>query len=175
MAFEPSTMELPLLGPQDPRPTTPTLSPPPATRLTPIRRYQHWWAELGRDTWTDIRHVKSGDGILWVPLYMFSAILVQLAILVFKERLSLTPTSMYPTGGLGCHPDGSFGYMGDYNRWGIFGFFQITIRSGYLSFTQAKVIDITWDVVRIFWPSTTGSRHLHRVWAGSLIKFGCCL
>ena len=34
-----------------------------------------------------------------------------------------------------------------YDMWQISNFFQVTLPFGSLSFTQAKVIDITWDVV----------------------------
>jgi hypothetical protein len=145
-----STMELPLLEPQDSRPITPALLPPVGTRPPPIRRYQHWWTELGRDTWTDIRLVNSGDGILWVPLYLVSTSLVQLVILISMKGSPFAPASSSQSNGIGCLPDGSFGDANKYDRWGLSGFFQITLRSGYMTFTQAKVVDITWDIVSVF-------------------------
>lgn len=154
MAFEPATVEIPLLDPQGPRQTTPTLSLPPVrTRPRPIRRIQQWWVELGRDTWTDIRHVKSGDGILWVPLYLVLAIFLQVVFLASMKGSTVWTSSSSLQEIPGCLPDGSFGDLINYNRWGLPGFFQITLRSGPLTFTQAKVIDITWDIVRT-WNST---------------------
>ena len=50
-----------------------------------------------------------------------------------------------------CRPDGDFRLIRDpyesYNAWSASTFFQITASSGELSFTQAKVIDVVWDVV----------------------------
>lgn len=47
-----------------------------------------------------------------------------------------------------CHPDGTFSVHNEYNSWEIAGFFQINTAFGRLTFTQAKVIDTIWDVVR---------------------------
>lgn len=48
----------------------------------------------------------------------------------------------------GCNPDDSFSpYTTAYDWWAPRGFFQITLAFGYLTFTQAKVIDIVWDIV----------------------------
>jgi hypothetical protein len=46
-----------------------------------------------------------------------------------------------------CQLDGSFSLYHDVGYWEISGFFQITLPFGSLTFTQAKVIDIVWDVV----------------------------
>lgn len=47
-----------------------------------------------------------------------------------------------------CLPDDSFGLRPqDFSYWGSSGFFQITLGFGDLTFTQAKAIDIVWDVV----------------------------
>ncbi|KAK3985250.1 hypothetical protein QBC44DRAFT_251050, partial [Cladorrhinum sp. PSN332] len=47
-----------------------------------------------------------------------------------------------------CKPDGSFSpYVDDYSLWSGAGFFSIEICMGKLSFSQAKVIDIFWDMV----------------------------
>ncbi|KAK3690449.1 hypothetical protein B0T22DRAFT_481627 [Podospora appendiculata] len=47
-----------------------------------------------------------------------------------------------------CQPDGSASFGGDrYDLWQIGGFFQITVKGGSLSFTQAKVIDIACDII----------------------------
>jgi hypothetical protein len=47
-----------------------------------------------------------------------------------------------------CLPDGSFSmkpYL--YNPWAISGAFEITLAFGTLSFANAKLIDVIWDVV----------------------------
>lgn len=47
-----------------------------------------------------------------------------------------------------CLPDGSFNiYPSSFRYWSWSGFFQVTVGFGTLNFTQAKAIDITWDVV----------------------------
>ena len=49
---------------------------------------------------------------------------------------------------LACQPDGRFDlHPESYRYWDKSGFFQITLGYGNLDFTQAKVIDISWDVV----------------------------
>src|SRR3569833_514602 len=52
-----------------------------------------------------------------------------------------------------CKPDGSFNpHWISYDVWSISGFFQITMGFGALTFTQAKVIDVIWDVVSTYIP-----------------------
>lgn len=47
-----------------------------------------------------------------------------------------------------CLPDGRFSTdPSTYDPWSRPGFFEITLGHGELSYTQAKVIDIAWDVV----------------------------
>ncbi|KAF2848402.1 hypothetical protein T440DRAFT_556724 [Plenodomus tracheiphilus IPT5] len=47
-----------------------------------------------------------------------------------------------------CQPDGTFSlFPQDYDYFSKSGFFQITLGHGQLSFTQAKVIDVAWDIV----------------------------
>jgi hypothetical protein len=36
----------------------------------------------------------------------------------------------------------------DNNLWGLSGFFQINLSFGPLTFTQAKLIDVAWEIVR---------------------------
>ncbi|CAJ2504377.1 Uu.00g117710.m01.CDS01 [Anthostomella pinea] len=46
-----------------------------------------------------------------------------------------------------CRPDGSFSpYADGYSYWAISGFFQINLGSGSLTFTEVKIIDISWDI-----------------------------
>ncbi|KAF1834814.1 hypothetical protein BDW02DRAFT_597817 [Decorospora gaudefroyi] len=47
-----------------------------------------------------------------------------------------------------CMPDGSFSIdPSKYKYWSSSGFFEITLGSGNFTFTQAKVIDIAWDIL----------------------------
>jgi hypothetical protein len=51
--------------------------------------------------------------------------------------------------GTACQPDGTFRLSPEtYNTWSSTGFFQITLGGGNLTFTEAKVVDIVWDIVR---------------------------
>lgn len=47
-----------------------------------------------------------------------------------------------------CRPDGTFSPFTGYSYWDVSGIFQITLAFGSFTFTQAKVIDIAWDIVR---------------------------
>jgi hypothetical protein len=45
-------------------------------------------------------------------------------------------------------PDGSFRILPEnYSYWSQSGFFQITLGYGTFSFAQAKLVDVSWDVV----------------------------
>lgn len=48
----------------------------------------------------------------------------------------------------GCQPGGAFSAVNTWSAWNINEFFQITSGMGRLTFTQAKVVDVIWDVVR---------------------------
>lgn len=89
---------------------------------------------------------------MWLPPYLvlgaMCVLLVFLLRSVFSTQFSnglSRPRNMRP----GCQPDGTFGRPSDYNAWGISGFFQITLRSGSLTFTEAKIIDVIWDIASI--------------------------
>jgi hypothetical protein len=128
-----------------------TSVPPPQSRRKPLHRFQHWVSKTGRNLWSDLRNARWGDGLLWIPLYLVLVpIYVQLTLMLTSEiparssgRRYLHPEMQLPD----CQPDGTFGYNSDYNIWDIAGLFQIELRYGSLSFTQAKIIDVVWDVV----------------------------
>jgi hypothetical protein len=53
--------------------------------------------------------------------------------------------------GNACQPDGSFQLRPEtFRYWSRSGFFQITLAFGNLSFTNAKIIDVAWDVVSTY-------------------------
>lgn len=64
-----------------------------------------------------------------------------------------------------CQPDGTFSIVGtrDFSYWSSSGFFQISMGMGALTFSQAKAIDIVWDIVR-FQPLCTSYRLVIRDW-----------
>ncbi|KAH8756380.1 hypothetical protein F5883DRAFT_375815, partial [Diaporthe sp. PMI_573] len=47
----------------------------------------------------------------------------------------------------GCQPGGAFSAVNTWSAWNINEFFQITSGMGRLTFTQAKVVDVIWDVI----------------------------
>jgi hypothetical protein len=46
-----------------------------------------------------------------------------------------------------CHPDGTFRHAHFYNHWARSGFFQINLGFGSMSFQNAKLLDVIWDVL----------------------------
>jgi hypothetical protein len=46
-----------------------------------------------------------------------------------------------------CQPDGRFTLISNYNLWCISGIFQISLGFGRMSFSNAKLLDVVWDVV----------------------------
>lgn len=71
--------------------------------------------------------------------------------------------AMEPETDTACMPDGSFhlytqstvyfsgsGYL-SINYWDLHDFFQITLGFGALSFSEAKIIDVSWDIVSAAW------------------------
>jgi hypothetical protein len=62
----------------------------------------------------------------------------------------------------GCQPDGTFSpFVDAYSSWSSAGIFQITMGFGELSFTEAKIIDIVWDVVSMIRPRHLVASCLH--------------
>ena len=78
-------------------------------------------------------------GVIWFLGLIISLIVISLFALFTSDTNA-------------CQPDGSFRlYPETYSMWGSSGFFQITLGGGNLSFAQAKVVDIIWDIVS--WPT----------------------
>ncbi|KAH7385960.1 hypothetical protein BKA66DRAFT_569276 [Pyrenochaeta sp. MPI-SDFR-AT-0127] len=100
------------------------------------------WRKGHRDARNDMR--RNWPVLLLVGFWFgglcLSAIVVSFIPMI---RLSLNHSNT------ACQPDGSFQLQGrqDFSYWSSSGLFQITLGFGELSFTQAKAIDIIWDVV----------------------------
>jgi hypothetical protein len=60
--------------------------------------------------------------------------------------IAIGPTGLVNPPG-SCRPDGNFRYYGHYDPWAPPGILQITISFGPMSFSNAKLIDVIWDVV----------------------------
>ncbi|KAF6794932.1 hypothetical protein CSOJ01_13603 [Colletotrichum sojae] len=111
-----------------------------------------WW----RRRWDRQDWRKAGLGALqdlkafrWVAFLGWLFLLGWIAGLVFLlVMLAINPTSFSVSKKSACQPDGSFNlFMKGYNMWDISGFFQITVAWGTLTFANAKLIDVVWDVV----------------------------
>lgn len=106
------------------------------------------WRGTLKATWrevvSDISSVRWGRGGLWFLFFIWTAGLLIADIIV---PLFSSYPSLYWQAIPACKPDGTFMIAGLYNTWNINGFFQITAGTGRLTFTQAKVIDVIWDVV----------------------------
>ncbi|TRX93468.1 hypothetical protein FHL15_005743 [Xylaria flabelliformis] len=89
-----------------------------------------------KEAWQDARADVSTRWPLFFLILWFAGLFTILKILAF-----LSPPSA------ACRPDGTFSAFAGYSFWDSSGFFQITLAFGNLSFTEVKVIDITWDVV----------------------------
>jgi hypothetical protein len=74
-----------------------------------------------------------------ITLTVISTILALLFISISPKPFTAFPGS--------CYPDGNFRFLQDYNPWATSGLFQITMGFGLMSFSNAKLIDVIWDVV----------------------------
>ncbi|KZM27916.1 uncharacterized protein EKO05_0010306 [Ascochyta rabiei] len=101
-----------------------------------------FWLESQRQARSDFR-TRAGSGCLWVLVFVWFSSLT--AGFVFLCVFS-TWTKEY-TLPSACLPDDSFNLQpGSYQYWSNSGFFQITLGFGRLTFTQAKAIDVIWDM-----------------------------
>ncbi|KAI0182319.1 hypothetical protein EV127DRAFT_355165 [Xylaria flabelliformis] len=91
-----------------------------------------------KEAWQDARADVSTRWPLFFLILWFAGLF---SILVILERRSTASLSA------ACRPDGTFSAFEGYSFWDSSGFFQITFAFGSFSFTEVKVIDITWDVV----------------------------
>ncbi|KAK4168334.1 hypothetical protein QBC43DRAFT_360203 [Cladorrhinum sp. PSN259] len=93
--------------------------------------------ELTKPTWSSrlLFHAK------WIFLYIWVTALVTLIVLLSKfGSVSMPHTA--------CRPDRTFSlYKENFSRWPRSTFFEVTVAGGSFSFTQAKMIDITWDLI----------------------------
>ena len=142
MTAQPTTPLEPLLPePHVLGPTTPILAQvPPRPKGG---RVKTWWAESRRDALADLKAARWGRGFLWFLLFLWGALVfgVTFAVPFVLGRRAETSSA--------CRPDGSFSPYLDYSAWQISGFFQITVPFGSLTFTQAKAVDIIWDLVSV--------------------------
>jgi hypothetical protein len=98
--------------------------------------------QVTRELWADLKATRWKVLALWVILPTWFGSLV--FALVWMPLLAIF-------GGYSdsaCRPDGSFSlFRKDYSFWWPSGFFQVTLPVGSYTFAQAKLIDVTWDLV----------------------------
>ncbi|KAH7351445.1 hypothetical protein BKA66DRAFT_278434 [Pyrenochaeta sp. MPI-SDFR-AT-0127] len=97
------------------------------------------WRSAYRDFKCDLRRTQWLRGIGWTGGVIWLLGLIASAIYIGTAFLTDTSTA--------CQPDGSFRLSPEtYSMWSSSGFFQITLGGGHLTFAEAKVVDIVWDI-----------------------------
>ncbi|KAK3292120.1 uncharacterized protein B0H64DRAFT_346694 [Chaetomium fimeti] len=110
-------------------------------------RVSEWWAQAWRDTHADFKATTPAGWRQALLRIIFSCLTMGLlgtVIFVTVLFAGLSGSAWY---GSACRPDDSFSVYQGFDYWRIDGFFQITLPLiGPLDFTQAKVVDIIWDL-----------------------------
>jgi hypothetical protein len=114
---------------------------PPAGKQTPRLA---GLANLKGSLAEDLRGARWGKGGLWILATLWLVFLC----LVFSILVPLHFTSITSWSGSVCEPNDAFNiYPGRYNPFAVEDFFQITVGFGEFSFSEAKMIDVAWDLV----------------------------
>ena len=107
------------------------------------------FSSFWRDGWQELRHdlrtTRWARGAVWTWTFLWIGGLAA-GIGLMGALSYFTPSFWEPSA---CTPDNDFRlFPEEYSYWDNSGFFQITLGLGQLTFGQAKVVDIAWDVVR---------------------------
>ena len=105
------------------------------------------WIDGWRSLRDELRDTRWGRGVLW---FLFSVWMAALLTIngFLCTILKISSYLNYSDGA--CKPDGSFDSLGEgFDAWEMSGFFQITLGFGELNLTEAKLVDIIWDIVGI--------------------------
>ncbi|KAI0111687.1 hypothetical protein F4814DRAFT_460837 [Daldinia grandis] len=102
------------------------------------------WTRTYRETWSDLCAVRWARTGYWSLFALWSA-----TVLGFFIFISLyNSTDFDISDGSACKTDGSFIMdSSNYYPWKSSSFFEISLGFGNLTFAEAKVIDIAWDIV----------------------------
>ncbi|KAF3043593.1 hypothetical protein E8E11_004926 [Didymella keratinophila] len=104
-----------------------------------------FWLDSQRQARADFK-ARSGRGCLWVLAFLWFGGLTAGLVLLFAWASSVS-SSRRDSSLSTCLPDDSFSLRPEtYQYWSNSGFFEITLGSGRLTFTQAKAIDVIWDI-----------------------------
>lgn len=125
--------ELLLLEPSSPNPGG--YQPKGTSRLL-----MTWWDETRREVLSDLRSSRWRPAVGWLLYICWLHFIITIPVVITSLSYSYYSTSA-------CMPGGSFALFAAYDIWATSGFFQITLGFGSLSFTQAKAIDVIWDIV----------------------------
>lgn len=91
----------------------------------------------------DLQATKWVRGLGW-----FIGVIWLLSLIASLSLISLISNIRYFSTTNTCQPDKSFRLHPEtFSYWSSTGYFQITLGWGHLTFTQAKAIDIVWDIV----------------------------
>lgn len=105
------------------------------------------WKDSHVQAHQDLRSRGPACGLCCLVYFWLSGLITSFClVVVFTTR----PGYGYLLGqtGSACLPDGNFGIEPyNYNYWFNSGFFEITLGFGRLTFTQAKFVDVVWDIV----------------------------
>jgi hypothetical protein len=93
-----------------------------------------------RDLKHDLKNTRWLHGFGWTGGVIWFFGLMASAIYIGVATVMSTDTACQPDGTFRLHPE-------TYSMWLSSGFFQITLGGGHLTFAQAKVVDIVWDIV----------------------------
>ncbi|KAI2621152.1 hypothetical protein GGR54DRAFT_90698 [Hypoxylon sp. NC1633] len=103
------------------------------------------WKGACREALSDLRSIGWARAGLWTLFVVWT--MAMLGCLIYLIQYGLDSSIANGTQSA-CSADGNFHlFITEYSSWAASGFFEITLGFGNLSFTQAKVIDIAWDII----------------------------
>ncbi|KAF2869436.1 hypothetical protein BDV95DRAFT_99821 [Massariosphaeria phaeospora] len=115
----------------------------PGNIIHDFQRAQFWHATF-HDVRQDLRSIRWSRVGFWSLVLSWIVGLMSLIVILGL----LSSVSSYGLLDSACAPDATFRLEPDtYSHWDSSGFFQITLGVGPLNFSQAKIIDIAWDVL----------------------------
>lgn len=90
-------------------------------------------------TWVDVS--------IWTLIFFWKTFWLGLFIILIALGSKTTTDTA-------CKPDDTFTPFTGYGWWSPASFFQITLRAGSYTFSEVKIIDIVWNLVRVrYFPS----------------------
>ncbi|KAI1770824.1 hypothetical protein F4818DRAFT_222256 [Hypoxylon cercidicola] len=118
-------------------------------RRTPSRnirqRISRQWIEACSEVLVDLRSTRWSYLGLWALFICWT--IVTFSSWIFLIIYSISSTSFEDVS-TACRSDGSFNpFLYEYTPWTTSGFFEINAGFGNYSFTEAKIIDIFWDII----------------------------